>query len=161
MEFRLDELFFEMLVQREKMKSDDMKHIRAVQIPRSHLKMIYDQMEQPEILGPNNEVLGFWLASAYEIRDGVLPMRTMDNPPLSDQEFTTGYCRLKDLPTGLEYYFMHPQNMIFEKFPKKEAKMILRERIREMTPPRMGIVFTGAYRLINWHKHPDYIDHPS
>ena len=47
---------------------------------------MYEHMEQPSVRVRNLEVLGFWLASAYKIDNGVLPIDLVVNPPLEDQE---------------------------------------------------------------------------
>ena len=76
-----------MLTQREMVKQEDMKHIHTLRIPLLYLKSMYDHMEQPAVRTKNLEVLGFWLASAYNIKNGSLPIDMIDNPPLQDQEF--------------------------------------------------------------------------
>lgn len=45
-----------MLTQREKIKSEDMKDVLSVSIPKSYLQAMYQHMEQPEIRIPNSEV---------------------------------------------------------------------------------------------------------
>jgi hypothetical protein len=47
---------------------------------------MYKHMELPPVRTQNLEVLGFWLASAYRIDNGVLSIDMLVNPPLEDQE---------------------------------------------------------------------------
>jgi hypothetical protein len=158
----LDELYFEMLVRREKIKLDDMKEIHAVRIPKSHLRLMYEHMEQPGVVEANNEVLGYWIVSAYDIHNGTLPMGPMDNPPLSDQIVRTIDCKLKDTAVNTNYHYVHPSVVICQTLPEKEAEMIMRERKRALDRPgKPSLVFTGASRALNWHKHPDWLAVPS
>lgn len=52
--------------------------------------------------------------------------------------------------------------MMHRTLPRKESEMILQKRRAELNVERNGtIVFTGASRLLNWHKHPNAIIRPS
>lgn len=54
---QIDTLYLEMLSVRESCKLEDLEKITSVSIPKAHLQMVYDHLEQPEIKEANNEVL--------------------------------------------------------------------------------------------------------
>lgn len=159
---RMDSLYEEMLRKREELKSEDMKNIHAVKIPKAHLQVMYDHMEQPSAKRDNNEILGYWISSAYTIQDGVISYVQMANPNLSEQVISRISCRPKDLQTATKYQYHLPNRMIESLFPRKEAELILGIRHHELNDvEKKGVVFTGAACAFNWHKHPDGVTRPS
>lgn len=127
----LDTLYFDMLVQRETIKSGDMKDILAVSLPKSHLQVMYEHMEIPKVRDANLEVLGFWMASAYDIDQQILPLNILANPAVEDQTITSTSCRPKNLEIARDFYLLYPNDIIHHTFPKKESELILRERLGE------------------------------
>lgn len=125
----LDTLYFDMLVQRETIKSGDMKDILAVSLPKSHLQVMYEHMEIPKVRDANLEVLGFWMASAYDIDQQILPLNILANPAVEDQTITSTSCRPKNLEIARDFYLLHPNDIIHHTFPQKESELILRERL--------------------------------
>lgn len=158
----MDSLYEEMLRKREELKSEDMKGIHTVKIPKAHLEIMYRHMEQAAVRRDNNEVLGYWISSAYAIQDGTIPYVQMANPTLSEQVISRATCRPKDLHVATKYQYHLPNRMIESLFPKKEAEIILGIRHEQLNrTKRKGVVFTGAACAFNWHKHPDGITRPS
>lgn len=125
----IDTLYFDMLVEREVIKSEDMKDILAVSLPKSHLRVMYEHMEIPEVRNTNLEVLGFWMASAYEIDHQILPLNILANPLVENQTITSTSCRPKNLEIARDFYLLHPNNIIRHAFPSKESELIVRERL--------------------------------
>lgn len=158
----MDGLYERMLLRREELKSEDMKNIRAVRIPHGHLQKMYAHMEQGPVRRHNNEVLGYWISSAYSIRDGVIDYLQMANPKLSEQTITRATCAPRDASITTKYHYDLPNEMIRVLLPAKEAEMVLGIRHRTLNDPKIrGVVFTGAACTYNWHKHPDSVTRPS
>lgn len=105
-------------------------------------------------------MLGFWVASAYEIEDSILPLTALTLPRIDELLLTPTSCRFATHASNYKYNFAGPNGFIQTFFPPKEAEFLINYRLT--TQRNTGdIPFSGAAMAHNWHKHPDGILSPS
>ncbi len=123
----MDRAFLEIMLQRDQNKQKELTNIRGFIIPRGHGRMIYDHLEQPEVLRNENEVLGYWTSSSYHMKDGELLLEFMTNPTLEEQEFSPVHCKPIDDDINTYYRMLGPLSAIPHKVSRKEYEIIQRD----------------------------------
>jgi hypothetical protein len=156
----LNDLYLEMLLKREWVKQDDLLWLQTVGVPRDHLERIYNHLDAAKIRSESLEVLGFWVASAYNIQDSTLPLIALTLPKLEELSLTPTSCTFATQADNRKYHFAGPNGFIHSFFPPQEAEFLINHR--QTTQANTGnIAFSGAAMTYNWHKHPDGILSPS
>jgi predicted enzyme related to lactoylglutathione lyase len=156
----LNYLYLEMLLAREWIKQEDLLSVQTIKIRRAHLADIYAHLDASEIRSKWLEVLGYWVASTYEIDAASLLLRVLTLPQIEELDLTPVSCTFQTQAANRKYNFAGPNGFIHTFFPPKESEFLLKYR-QQKQEETGGIEFSGAAMTYNWHKHPGNLIYPS
>ncbi|MDD2487377.1 MAG: hypothetical protein PHS92_03335 [Candidatus Gracilibacteria bacterium] len=155
---KIEKLFIEALIKRDDIKNKEYKeNFHTAEISIHDIPKIYKQLNEPYIKANGLETGGYWYQSIYDMNDGVLRMKNIQNPILNKEYISTGgsFHIIGDINDPNQFNNRNFQKSFEGDFDEIEQRYLI--RLSAGNPEKMS----GKVFAFNWHKHPGSLFSPS